>query len=404
MKSESGVEFEPHSIQIDRLSASPVSVGQTIEGMSTADASSSDAAAAAAAETGLAQQGWDYQLGVSTPTGPLTLIALKRRFVGDKIDGVTPVWAEGMTEWKKISEFQELKAYLTDGKPLPEAAPRPATADVPVHQTYTDEKGTTYIFDVTDQDWKTLDAYEALLAEDGITEGVVGHAEQEEYIAPPSPLTQALMDAKLKKEEKMKEKEIQKKEIEMKRAEQEILDPEKAAKAKKRREYRQRRALKKQAGVWLSSKNNPNVYVSGLPPDVTTEELCKLFLRAGVFKIDPDTGKPKVRIYTDERGVSKGDATVSYAQMESVELAVKQLHEYEIRPGTSICVQQASFEQVGKEEKLSAEELKKLAAANVDSKQEKQRLQAARAEQKRLLSAWDDDFAADTNILVLKSG
>ena len=189
----------------------------------------------------------------------------------------------------------------------------------------------------------------------------------------------------------------------MKREELEILDPEKAAKAEKRRTYRQRRALKKQAGVWLSSKNNPNVYVSGLPADVTTDELCKIFVRAGVFKIDPDTSKPKVRIYTDERGVNKGDATVSYAQMESVELAVKQLHEYEIRPGTSICVQQASFEQAGKEEKLSAAELKKLALGNVDAQQEKQRLHAARAEQKRLLSAWDDDFTAETNIMVLKN-
>ena len=98
-------------------------------------------------------------MGQSNPTGPLTLIALKRRFVGDSIDGVTPVWSEGMTEWKKISEFEELKSFLTDGKALPEAVPRPATADVPVHHTYTDEKGTTYIFDVTDQDWKTLDAY-----------------------------------------------------------------------------------------------------------------------------------------------------------------------------------------------------------------------------------------------------
>eukprot|EP00932_Pfiesteria_piscicida_P000586 SRR837773.1057.p1 GENE.SRR837773.1057~~SRR837773.1057.p1 ORF type:complete len:149 (+),score=22.89 SRR837773.1057:123-569(+) len=94
----------------------------------------------------------------------------------------------------------------------------------------------------------------------------------------------------------------------------EPLDPETEAKRQKRREYRERKKLKKQAGLFVRAQENPNVYVSGLPPDVTFEELEPIFKRAGVLKLDPETGESKIRIYMQEDGKTcKGDALVSYA-------------------------------------------------------------------------------------------
>lgn len=113
------------------------------------------------------------------------------------------------------------------------------------------------------------------------------------------------------------------------------------AKRQKRRDYRERKKLKKQAGLFVKAQDNPNVYVSGLPPDVTLAEMEVVFKRAGVLKIDPETGGSKIRIYMTDDGKScKGDALVTYANAASVELAVKYLHELALRPECVICVQQ----------------------------------------------------------------
>ncbi|EER09348.1 hypothetical protein Pmar_PMAR005675, partial [Perkinsus marinus ATCC 50983] len=77
-------------------------------------------------------------------------------------------------------------------------------------------------------------------------------------------------------------------------------DPDKEAKRKKRREYRARKKLKQQAGLWkarVKDENNPNIYISGLPNDITLEELYNLFKLAGAIKTDMETGRYKIKIY-----------------------------------------------------------------------------------------------------------
>lgn len=44
---------------------------------------------------------------------------------------------------------------------------------------------------------------------------------------------------------------------------------------------------------YVFNQTNPNVYVKGLPADVTEDELVQTFRRAGVIKIDPDTSTPQ---------------------------------------------------------------------------------------------------------------
>ena len=64
-----------------------------------------------------------------------------------------------------------------------------------------------------------------------------------------------------------------------------VLSEEAMAKRQKRRDYRERKKLKRQAGVFVKGNENPNVYVSGLPADVTLEEMEIQFKRAGVLKV-----------------------------------------------------------------------------------------------------------------------
>lgn len=55
----------------------------------------------------------------------------------------------------------------------------------------------------------------------------------------------------------------------------------------------------------------------GLPEDVTNEEMKEFFGKAGIFRIDPLTGKEKIKIYQDDEKHCKGDGLVSYAKEES---------------------------------------------------------------------------------------
>ncbi|KAF7728182.1 hypothetical protein EC973_006576 [Apophysomyces ossiformis] len=91
---------------------------------------------------------------------------------------------------------------------------------------------------------------------------------------------------------------------------------------------------------------NTSVYVTGIPSDVTVEEMKTVFSKCGVIMEDLETGEPKIKIYHDEEGRVKGDALVTYFKEESVPLAISLLDDGEFRlgePSTKINVQQAVF-------------------------------------------------------------
>jgi len=102
---------------------------------------------------------------------------------------------------------------------------------------------------------------------------------------------------------------------------------------------------------WFQLKNNTNVYVQGLPTDAVMDEIIEFFEKCGVIKREPDTGLPKIKLYTDENGQLKGDARICYFRLESVDLALKILDGQEFRPGKGniIKVSRAVFEQKGGE-------------------------------------------------------
>jgi hypothetical protein len=99
------------------------------------------------------------------------------------------------------------------------------------------------------------------------------------------------------------------------------------------------------------------IYVTGLPDDCMEEEIAETFSKVGILDLDPETQKPKIKLYRHKDGVRagapKGDASICYARPESVELAIQVLDGTAFRhsaPSASslvMNVQPAKFEQQG---------------------------------------------------------
>jgi hypothetical protein len=64
----------------------------------------------------------------------------------------------------------------------------------------------------------------------------------------------------------------------------------------------------------LDATKNPNVYIQGLPPDITMETLAEFMRKCGIIKED-DKGRPRLKIYRDEEGVPKGDGLCTYLKV-----------------------------------------------------------------------------------------
>ena len=85
------------------------------------------------------------------------------------------------------------------------------------------------------------------------------------------------------------------------------------------------RGDKKLADGSMSWENT--IYVAGLPPEVGVDEIASFFGQLGPIKKSKKSysqGEPTIHIYKDKRtGRPKGDATVSFEDVETAQSAVK---------------------------------------------------------------------------------
>jgi RNA-binding protein FUS len=69
--------------------------------------------------------------------------------------------------------------------------------------------------------------------------------------------------------------------------------------------------------------NQDTVFISGLPDDISEDQLVSHFGSIGVIKIDKKTGKPKIWIYRDKiSGKGKGEATLTYDDPHTAKSAI----------------------------------------------------------------------------------
>ncbi|KAK7866416.1 hypothetical protein R5R35_008943 [Gryllus longicercus] len=147
-------------------------------------------------------------------------------------------------------------------------------------------------------------------------------------------------------------------------------------------ELKRKAAPKEPAWFDMDDQFNTKVYVSNLPLDITEEEFVALMQKCGLVMRDVETGKMKVKLYT-EPGTThlKGDALCTYIKVESVELALKLLDGSDLR-GKKLKVERAKFQMKGefnpnlkprKRRKKDKEKLKKIQEKLLDWRPDKLR-------------------------------
>lgn len=165
------------------------------------------------------------------------------------------------------------------------------------------------------------------------------------------------------------------------------------ANREKKRLKRERDKLKKEQKkyVFVEQQNARSVYLSGLPVDITVDEIHEFCKRGGLVQKD-EQGNPRIKLYRDNQGQPKGDATVFYFKPESVELALDVLNERDIRTGYPVSVSRATFQK--RETGLTEEEKEEL-AKKLQQKKGKKKTVAEIAQEQALL--WDETGEAAKN-------
>lgn len=80
-------------------------------------------------------------------------------------------------------------------------------------------------------------------------------------------------------------------------------------------------------------RTNTAVYVTSIPLDATFAEIRDLFSKCGVIAEEIDSGRERIKMYTDDNGAFKGEALVVYFRPESVNLAIQMLDDSDFRLG-----------------------------------------------------------------------
>ena len=166
---------------------------------------------------------------------------------------------------------------------------------------------------------------------------------------------------------------------------------------KKRKKYQKQKEKRKQK--LKDIRNNSCVYVRGLPPDITEDEVEKYFSKAGMIKIDFASSQKKIKIYTDEHKRCTGDCLIVYQNDESVQIALDMLNEGYIREKNQVSIERAKFDNKGEQ----SSEQKPDAALQPDKKKiDKIQLMRMKQLEKKALGWEEDDQIKGLTIVIIK--
>eukprot|EP00299_Pterocystis_sp_00344_P019676 c9737_g1_i1.p2 GENE.c9737_g1_i1~~c9737_g1_i1.p2 ORF type:complete len:494 (-),score=189.89 c9737_g1_i1:1779-3260(-) len=254
--------------------------------------------------------------------GPFTLDQLREMRASGFLLDAAIVWTEGMEEWRVVGEFPDLLKEIGED-PQAAAAKKQAIAEVQLYLM------TNWFYKDKDDKLRgpfTLDQLKVQWSEGNLDGLSAVRCDEREWTAVSDwpelkILFQSLYSRKAQAEP------------------EKLLSPEEQAKAEEKKRQKQekrlRKKLQKQGKVWTNYKKNTNLFVEGLPSDVTEKELIEVFGQFGVIK-EADDKKPKVKVYRTPEGFVKGEGLISYMFEESVENAIKVLDQTPLRLGDSL--------------------------------------------------------------------